>query len=231
MRRNVLATPPRNRSPSSNVLFSASSNPNEIVLDGFCGCGTALVAAQNLGRSGSASTSHPPPAASWRNGCAMCAISAKMKNCGVQDAVSWCATCLGRRKKLRQLPPFEFENWAVIALGGIPTRRRLATWVSTAASFPSPPHPRSAARNQASWSFMDHWYPIQVKQKDRVGRPDIDSFEAVMTREDRTKGSSSLSTSRRTRSRDRRVLQEVRQVIVALTVREILDEQLAKKLA
>ncbi|MCH8851320.1 MAG: hypothetical protein IID41_01555 [Planctomycetes bacterium] len=28
--------------------------------------------------------------------------------------------------------------------------------------------------------FLDHWYPIQVKQKNKVGRPDIDSFEAVM---------------------------------------------------
>ena len=27
-----------------------STNPNDIVLDAFCGCGTALVAAQNLGR-------------------------------------------------------------------------------------------------------------------------------------------------------------------------------------
>lgn len=36
--------------------------------------------------------------------------------------------------------------------------------------------------------FMDVWYPIQVKQKNKVGRPDIDSFEAVMMREDRTKG-------------------------------------------
>jgi hypothetical protein len=35
---------------------------------------------------------------------------------------------------------------------------------------------------------MDIWYPIQVKQKDNPGRPDIDSFEACMTREDRTKG-------------------------------------------
>ncbi|HSV27638.1 MAG TPA: restriction endonuclease [Sedimentisphaerales bacterium] len=35
---------------------------------------------------------------------------------------------------------------------------------------------------------MDVWYPIQVKQKDKVGRPDIDAFEAVMTREDRNKG-------------------------------------------
>jgi len=23
--------------------------------------------------------------------------------------------------------------------------------------------------------FMDQWYPIQVKQKDRVGRPDIEA--------------------------------------------------------
>ena len=27
-----------------------ASNPYDIILDAFCGCGTALVAAQNLGR-------------------------------------------------------------------------------------------------------------------------------------------------------------------------------------
>src|SRR5205085_6882711 len=31
-------------------ILKLSSNPNDIVLDAFCGCGTALVAAQNLGR-------------------------------------------------------------------------------------------------------------------------------------------------------------------------------------
>jgi len=31
-------------------IIKASSNPNDIVLDAFCGCGTALVAAENLGR-------------------------------------------------------------------------------------------------------------------------------------------------------------------------------------
>jgi len=36
--------------------------------------------------------------------------------------------------------------------------------------------------------FMDVWYPVQVKQRDKVGRPDIDSFEAVMMREDRKLG-------------------------------------------
>jgi DNA modification methylase len=31
-------------------IIKASSKPNDIVLDAFCGCGTALVAAENLGR-------------------------------------------------------------------------------------------------------------------------------------------------------------------------------------
>jgi len=31
-------------------IINASSNPNDLVLDAFCGCGTALVAAENLGR-------------------------------------------------------------------------------------------------------------------------------------------------------------------------------------
>ena len=42
-------------------------------------------------------------------------------------------------------------------------------------------------KGKDSLNFMDHWYPIQVKQKDKAGRPDIDSFEAVMMREDRPK--------------------------------------------
>ena len=35
---------------------------------------------------------------------------------------------------------------------------------------------------------MDDWYPIQVKQMDKVGRPDIDKFEAAMMRTRRKKG-------------------------------------------
>lgn len=51
----------------------------------------------------------------------------------------------------------------------------------------------------------DDWFPIQVKQKDKAGRPDIDSFEAVMTRENRTLGISSGSTIRPMRSGRRAV--------------------------
>jgi hypothetical protein len=34
----------------------------------------------------------------------------------------------------------------------------------------------------------DRWYPIQVKQTAKAGRPDIDAFEAMMAREECAKG-------------------------------------------
>ena len=36
--------------------------------------------------------------------------------------------------------------------------------------------------------FMDVWYPIQVKQTEKVGRPDIDAFETAMQRAERKLG-------------------------------------------
>jgi hypothetical protein len=47
-------------------------------------------------------------------------------------------------EKLRVIPPFEFENWAVIALGTSRTRCRWATWgaASPAPNAPSIPTTR-----------------------------------------------------------------------------------------
>ena len=39
---------------------------------------------------------------------------------------------------------------------------------------------RDLPRTEKQLELMDVWYPIQVKQKDKTGRPDIDAFEAVM---------------------------------------------------
>ena len=83
--------------------------------------------------------------------------------------------------------------------------------------------------------FMDHWYSILVKQKDRAGRPDIDSFEAVMTRENRTKGSLpffvSFDFSSDAMSEIGSFFRNTGKVIVLLTVRDILDEEIARKQA
>ncbi len=79
---------------------------------------------------------------------------------------------------------------------------------------------------------MDVWHPVQSKQRESVGRPDIDSFEAVMTRADCTKGflvgfDYSADALREIDA----FFRKSARVIVALTVREIPDEQSAKKLA
>jgi len=89
-----------------------------------------------------------------------------------------------------------------------------------------------AAPTQADLGFMDLWYPIQVKQKDKVGRPDVDAFEAVMMREERTKGFFvAFDYSQDALAEINRFFTQSGKAIVALTVKEILDEQIAMKLA
>jgi len=79
---------------------------------------------------------------------------------------------------------------------------------------------------------MDAWYPIQVKQNDKVGRPDIDAYETAMERANRTKGFfDSFDYSSDAFTEIDRFFKKTGKIIVALTIREILDEQIAKKLA
>src|SRR5205814_1883544 len=87
--------------------------------------------------------------------------------------------------QLRKIPPFEFENWAVIALGGIANQAQVGDMGIDGRIFPVSAAPK---KDPAALDFMNVWYPIQVKQATKTGRPDIDSFEAVMTRNDCTKG-------------------------------------------
>ena len=79
--------------------------------------------------------------------------------------------------------------------------------------------------------FMDDWYPIQVKQLDKVGRPDIDKFEAAMLRARRRKGFFvSFDYSRDAMTEIDAFFRREHVAIVPLTVRDILDEQIARKL-
>ena len=80
--------------------------------------------------------------------------------------------------------------------------------------------------------LKERWYPIQVKQKDKAGRPDIDAFEAMMMREDCEKGFFvSFDFSSDALTEIDAFFKRSHKVIVALTMQEILDEHIAKKLA
>ncbi len=184
----ALGYPTQKPLPLLERIIKASSNENDVVLDAFCGCGTALVAAQKLKRQWIGIDISPTA----------CRVMAKRlkKDCGLkEDEKLW---EIGRgfvvrdlpktEEELRKYPPFEFENWAVVALGGIPNKAQVGDFGIDGRIYPVGAMPAQRARETGEMEFMDVWYPVQVKQRDKVGRPDIDAFEAVMMREDRKLG-------------------------------------------
>ncbi|MFZ0034442.1 MAG: DNA methyltransferase [Sedimentisphaerales bacterium] len=224
-----LGYPTQKPIPLLERIINSSSNKNDIVLDAFCGCGTALVAAENLGRQWIGIDISPTA----------CRVMAKRLRdvCGMkEDEKLW---RIGRgfvvrdlpwsEKQLKEIPPFEFENWAVIALGGVPNVAKVGDMGIDGRIYPVSAVPK---KTKGELDFMDVWYPIQVKQKDKVGRPDIDSFEAVMTREDRTKGFFvAFDYSSDAMSEIQAFFKKSGKSIIALTVKDILEEQIAYKLA
>ncbi len=134
-------------------------------------------------------------------------------------------------EKLRAIPPFEFENWAVIALGGIPNKVQVGDMGVDGRIYPVSSAVTPRKKQEGELALKERWYPIQVKQKDKVGRPDIDAFEAMMMREDCEKGFfGSFDFTSDALQEIESFFKRSHKVIVALTVKEILDEQIAKKL-
>jgi len=79
---------------------------------------------------------------------------------------------------------------------------------------------------------MDACYPIQVKQMDKVDRPVIDAHETAMERANRSKGYLvAFDYFFDALTEIDRCFRETHEVVVALTASEILDEQIARKLA
>jgi len=213
-------------------MIETSSNKNDIVLDAFCGCGTALVASHKLKRQWIGIDISPTA----------CRVMAKRLRdvCGVPENESlWKA---GRgfivrdfpktEKELRKYPHFEFENWAVVALGGIPNKVQVGDMGIDGRIYPVSSSATPRKKQEGELPLKERWYPIQVKQTDKVGRPDIDSFEAMMMREDCDKGFFvGFDFSSDALMEISKFFKRTGKVIQALTVREILEEEIAMKLA
>ena len=198
-------------------IVAASSNKGDVVLDAFCGCGTALVAAHKLGRK-------------WIG------IDISPTACRVVSQRLWDAfrldegknfqllNMLRDEKQLREIPPFEFENWAVIALGGIPNKVKVGDFGIDGKLYPVE---RSKVKSDEKGLFgdIDTYYPIQVKQKDKAGRPDIDVFETAMRRDRRRRGYFiSFAFSADAIKEIRRLDKEGELEIIPVTVKELLDK-------
>lgn len=161
-------------------IVTASSNKGDVILDTFCGCGTTLIASQKLGRK-------------WIG------IDISPTACRVMAQRLWDVFKLNEgedfevlampttEEDLMKLPPFEFQNWAVIALGGIPNRVKVGDYGIDGKLYPIEQE-RVKEEGKNLFGDVDIYYPIQVKQKDKAGRPDIDAFETAMRRDKRRKG-------------------------------------------
>jgi len=213
-------------------IINASSNTNNIVLDAFCGCGTAVVAAQNLNRQWIGIDISPTA----------CRVMAKRLRdvCKLREDENYWRNGRGfivrdlprSEEQLRAIPPFEFESWAVIALGGIPNKTKVGDMGIDGRIYPVRALPERTGAEAGELAFMDDYYPVQVKQKDKVGRPEIDSFEAVMMRIKPNKGFIvGFGFTSEVNTEISQFFKRTGKVIVALTVREILDEEIAQKLA
>ena len=119
----------------------------------------------------------------------------------------------------------------MIALGGIPNKTQVGDMGIDGRIWPVSALENRRKAKADELQLEEKFFPIQVKQKDKVGRPDVDAFEAMMHREECGKGFIvSFDYSSDALSEIGRFFKQTGRVIVPLTVRDILDEQIAHKL-
>jgi hypothetical protein len=126
---------------------------------------------------------------------------------------------------LKKYPPFEFQNWAINALGGVPSAKKVGDMGIDGYVYPA--EDVSLAKKEGADLFgeMDKRIPVQVKQH-QARRPDIDNFETAMRRDKRNLGFFvALSFSSDAIREIERVKKEEDLTILPFTVQQILDEE------
>jgi site-specific DNA-methyltransferase (adenine-specific) len=139
-------------------IISASSNKGDVVLDAYCGCGTTMEAAQNLGRR-------------WIgidiSQTAMRVVENRVRKIGA--ALTQVHGMVETEADLRSMDWREFQTWAVDAVQGRHSPRKVADM------------------GIDGFTFMEN-HPIQVKQIQGVGRPTVDSFVGMLERQKDKRG-------------------------------------------
>jgi SAM-dependent methyltransferase len=135
-------------------IVKTSSNPMDIVLDPMCGCGTAIAVAYRMGRRWIGIDVSPTA----------CKLMFKRLQ-KLNPTLKIEETLIGLPKsieELRQLQPFEFQNWVIQKLGARVSERKIG--------------------DMGIDGFTFDLKPIQVKQSDNIGRNVIDNFETAIRR-------------------------------------------------
>ncbi|MCH1867088.1 DNA methyltransferase [Nocardioides sp. CFH 31398] len=183
-------------------ILEASSNRGDVVLDPFCGCGTTVSVAQKLGRRWVGIDVSPTAMDIMNERLGRIVDKTGFRIVGLPDTV----------ESLRDLKPFEFQNWVIRKFVGTHSPRK------------------SNDLGIDGYSFMVG-NPIQVKRSDRVGRNVVDNFETAMRRGGHDKGYIvAFSFTRNAREEVARARWEDGLEIDLLTVADLLKPQLDERI-
>lgn len=201
-----------------------------VVLDSFCGCGTTLIAAAMMKRRWVGIDVSPTA----------CRVMADRLHRDLQlmEGVDFhVRTMQTDMDRLENMDPYDFQNWAVNALGGIPNPLKGADkGIDGRLRLVNTKVPETVqktfifAREAGSQLdlFDDYVIPIQVKQTKKVGRPDVDAFQTAMRRAEAKMGIMvGFDFTKQAREEIRRARKKENLVIQPITVIEILDQQAA----
>lgn len=201
-------------------IIKASSNGGDVVLDAFCGCGTTLLSALTNRRKWIGIDISPTA----------CRVMASRitKTYGLKEGNDFIVRDLPKTaEQLRQYPAFEFQNWAITALGGIPSRTKVRDGGIDGRLYPVEDIKKEKQKGLDLFGEIDHYIPIQVKRTDQVGRPDIDSFLTAIKRDKRDRGIFvGFSYSRDAQKEIRRIEREESVSIDLVTVDQIVQKEL-----
>ena len=143
-------------------IIRASSNEGDLVLDPFCGCGTAVEAAQRLGRRWLGIDVEP---------LAVDLMARRLRDrCGVDPQIRGIPYDFDQAQRLAANAPYEFERWAIRLIPGAQPNFKQ----SGDGGLDGRAVVASNARPQPLFGF-------QVKGGQSVGRPVLDAFHGALT--------------------------------------------------
>jgi len=152
-------------------IIEASSNKGDVVADFFCGCGTAIIVAQQLGRRWIGIDISPT---------AIKVIQTRLdkggeRTLGAIEGVNYTVVGMPNTiEEVRKLEPFEFQNWVVIDKMRANANRKKVGDMGLDGYYPK--------------SILTEAAGIQVKQSDDIGRNVVDNFETALKRAGYKKG-------------------------------------------
>lgn len=146
-------------------IIKASSNKNDIVLDPFCGCGTAMAVAHRLKRKWIGIDISPT---------AINLIEKRVENLGAINNKDFETIGMPTTlTELKVLEPFEFQNWVINEMKAKQSKKLSSDF---------------GLDGYYEKTIFTDKAGIQVKQSESVGRNVVDNFETALKRAKYEKG-------------------------------------------